>query len=143
MKFVIDTNILLSALIRNSTTRKIIIKSGWSFYYPEMSFHEVKRYKELVLEKSGMDEGEYNQLLDVLLKYVTLIPDEQILKNLLEAKSAYAHIDPDDVVFIAAQLSIPESIIWSDDRDFDRQNKVKVLKTGEVVRLFLSPQDQI
>lgn len=52
MKFVIDTNILLSALIRDSTTRKIIIKSGWSFYYPEMSFHEVRKYKGLVLEMS-------------------------------------------------------------------------------------------
>ncbi len=49
MIFVIDTNILISALIRDSTTRKIIVKSGWEFYYPEISFHEVRKYKGLVL----------------------------------------------------------------------------------------------
>ena len=36
MRFVIDTNIILSALIKDSSTRKIILKSGWNFYYPEM-----------------------------------------------------------------------------------------------------------
>lgn len=43
--FVIDTNIILSAFIKNSTTRKIIVESGWDFYYPEMSFHEIRKYK--------------------------------------------------------------------------------------------------
>ena len=52
MILVIDTNILLASLIRDSTTRKIIVESGWGFYYPEMSFHEVRKYKGLVLEMS-------------------------------------------------------------------------------------------
>jgi predicted nucleic acid-binding protein len=56
MKLVIDTNILLSALIKDSTTRKIIIQSEWQLYYPEISFHEVHKYKQLVLEKSGLCE---------------------------------------------------------------------------------------
>ncbi len=52
MILVIDTNILLASLIRDATTRKIIVESDWKFYYPEVSFHEVRKYKDLVLEKS-------------------------------------------------------------------------------------------
>ena len=136
MRFVIDTNILLSALIKDSTTRKIIVKSGWDFYYPEMSFHEVRKYKDLVLKKSGMDEVDYNKLLDLILGHINIVPDEQILKKLDRAKKVIAHVDPDDVVFVATNLSISDSIIWSDDSDFDRQDKVKVLKSEKVVKLF-------
>lgn len=136
MRFIIDTNILLSALIKNSTTRKIIVKSGWNFYYPEMSFHEVRKYKDLVLKKSGMTEDNYNTLLDLILEHINILPDERIMNNLEEAKKVIGHIDPDDVVFFATKLSVSNSIIWSDDSGFDKQDKVKVLKSGEVVKLF-------
>jgi predicted nucleic acid-binding protein len=136
MRFVIDTNILLSALIKDSTTRKIIVKSGWNFYYPEMSFHEVRKYKELVLKKSGMDEADYNKLLDLLLEHINIVPDERIMNNLEKAKEVIAHIDPDDVVFIATKFSISDSIIWSDDSDFDKQDEVMVLKSEKIVKLF-------
>lgn len=136
MRLIVDTNILLLALIRDSTTRKIIVKSEWNFYYPEMSFHEIRKYKELVLRKSGMLKVDYNKLFNYLLEHITLIPDEAIIKNLEEAKRIIAHIDPDDVVFVAANFSVTDSIIWSDDSDFDKQNKVKVLKSGEINKLF-------
>ena len=44
MILVIDTNILLASLIRDSTIRKIIVESDWEFFYPEVSFHEVRKY---------------------------------------------------------------------------------------------------
>ena len=43
------------------------------------------------------------------------------------------HIDPEDIVFIATALSISDSAIWSDDGHFEKQDKVKVLKTKDVV----------
>ena len=138
MKLVLDTNILLSALIKNSTTRKIIVESEWDLYYPEMSFHEVRKYKELVLNKSGMQEQDYTKLINYLLKHIILVPDEIIYENLEKAKNIMHNIDPDDVVFIATKLSIADSIIWSDDTDFDKQNQIKVLKSKEVSKLFYS-----
>ena len=136
MKFIIDTNILLSALIKDSATRKVIVKSGWDFYYPEMSFHEVRKYKDLVLKKSGMDENGYSKLLDLILEHVNILPDERIIKNIGRAKKVMGHIDPDDVVFVATKLSIADSVIWSDDSDFDKQDKIKVLKSEQIIKLF-------
>ncbi|MGM5482710.1 MAG: PIN domain-containing protein [Nanobdellota archaeon] len=138
MKIIIDTNVFLSALIKNSSTRKILMKSGWEFYYPEMSFHEVRKYKDFVIKKSKLSEGEYTNLITSLLKYVNLIPDEQIISNLDEAKNIMLNIDPDDVPFVAAKLSIENSFLWSNDTDFDKQTEVQVIKTKKIVEFFES-----
>lgn len=66
MKVVVDTNILISALIKDSTARKLIVESNWKFYYPETSFHEIRKHKSLVLKKSGIDEEGYAKILNVL-----------------------------------------------------------------------------
>ncbi len=138
MILVIDTNILISALIRDSITRKIIAKSEWEFYYPEKSFHEVRKYKNLVLEKSGMDEQEYTEMLNHLLKHVKLVPEELIHQKLDEANKLLGKIDAADVVFLATALSLDNSKIWSDDSHFEKQGSVKVLKTKDIVKMFFT-----
>jgi predicted nucleic acid-binding protein len=138
MILVIDTNILISALIRDSTTRKIIVKSEWEFYYPENSFHEVRKYKNLVLEKSGMGEQEYTEMLNYLLKHIKLVPEELIQQELDESNKLLGKIDPDDVIFLATALSLDDSKIWSDDTHFEKQDEVKVFKTKDIVKLFFS-----
>ncbi|HLC96314.1 MAG TPA: PIN domain-containing protein [Candidatus Nanoarchaeia archaeon] len=136
MTLVIDTNILLAGLIKDSTVRKIIVESGWGFHYPEMSFHEVRKFKDLVLEKSGMSEEEYTELLNHLLQHITLVPEEQIKPKIEEADALLGKVDPDDVVFLATAVSIENSKIWSDDPHLERQNKVRVFKTKHIVKLF-------
>lgn len=136
MKLIIDTNILLSALIKDSKTREILLSSNWKFYYPEMSFHEIRKYKNLVLKKSGITEKGYQEILNNLLLKIIIIPDEQIFNNLNEAKKIMGKIDVDDVVFIACALSINDSIIWSDDKHFEKQDVIKTLKTNQIIDLI-------
>ena len=133
MKIILDVNAILSALIRDSTTRKIILNSQFDFYFPEPSLHKIRNYKDYILEKSGLTEEEYNKIMATLFKYIKLVPTEEIEKNWDEAKKIMEHIDPEDVVFIATALSIADSVIWSDDRHFEKQDKVKVLKTEDII----------
>jgi len=136
MILVIDTNILISALIRDSTTRKIIVESEWQFFYPEQSFHEVRKYRDMVIEKSGMTEQEYTEVLNLLLKHITLIPEEIMQQKLKEADDLLGKIDPDDVIFLATALSLDNSKIWSDDGHFEKQSKIRTFKTEHIVKLF-------
>lgn len=138
MKIIVDVNVVLSALIRDSTTRRIILTSNIDFYFPESSLHKIRKYKNYILEKSGLDEGSYYFILTNLFKHIRLVPDEDVLKNWDEAKKIMEKIDEEDVVFIAAALSFDNSVIWSDDAHFDKQNKVEVLKTRDMVRLLIS-----
>ena len=133
MKIILDVNVILSALIRDSTTRKIILNSEFDFYFPELSLHKIRKYKDYILEKSGLTEEEYNKIMATLFKYIKLVPTEEIEKNWDKAKEIMEHIDPEDVVFIATALSISDSVIWSDDGHFEKQDKVKVLKTEDMI----------
>ncbi len=136
MRFVIDTNILISALIRDSTTRKIIKDVVWDFYYPEKSFVEVCKYKSLILKKSKMNEQEYTKLLDNLLEHITLVSDEFMQQGLSKATNLLCKIDPDDVIFLACAIAL-DLDIWSDDKHFQKQNRVGVFTTNEFVKRFL------
>lgn len=133
MKVITDVNVILSALIRDSTTRKIILNSEFDFYFPEPSLHKIRKYKEYILEKSGLSEEEFKDLMAILFKYIRIVPTEEIEKNWSEAKKIMENIDPEDVVFIATALSISDSVIWSDDRHFEKQDKIKVLKTEDMI----------
>lgn len=136
MKIIIDVNVLFSAMIRDSTTRTIIVKSGFDFYFPEPSLHKIRKYKEYILGKTGLCEKDYSQLLSLLFKYIKIIPTEQIAKSWDTAMQIMAHIDEEDVIFIAAALELTESLIWSDDKDFDKQQRIAVFKTHEIMLFF-------
>jgi predicted nucleic acid-binding protein len=43
-------------------------------------------------------------------------------------------IDEKDMVFLATAMALKEAIIWSDDRDFKRQNQVPVKTTQEMLK---------
>ncbi len=136
MKIILDVNVFLAALIKDSITRKIIINSDFEFYFPEHSMHKIRKYQDYVIQKSCLDELEYSQILSKLLKYIKLIPIEELFKHWNKAKQIMEHTDPEDVVFIASALSIPNSIIWSNDGDFEKQDKVIALKTEDILELL-------
>ena len=135
MSVVIDTNIILSSLIKDSITREIIIKSGLNFYYPEISFHEVEKYAGIVIRKSGMTKKEYGRVLNVLMDKINLVSEKQFTQRLKEADRILGKIDKDDVVFLACALALNIGI-WSDDKDFQKQKKVGIFTTRDMINRF-------
>ena len=95
-----------------------------------------------MIEKSGMSEQEYNRLLNYLLKHITLIPEEIVHQKLEEANNILGKIDPDDVIFLSTALSLENSKIWSDDKHFEKQSKVSVFKTENILNLFLTNKEK-
>ena len=136
MIIVIDTNVLISALIKDSLTRRIIVGYGMNFVYPEISLHEIRKHEKLIIKKSGLTVDEFHRLLARILDYVVLVPTEVIEEHVREAKSIMCDIDPKDTVFIATALSFENAVIWSEDKDFDKQDKIKVVKTRQLAGLF-------
>jgi len=50
LKLIVDTNIILKALIKNSKVRAILLSPNHQFYVPEYSLEEVERYLPLLIE---------------------------------------------------------------------------------------------
>ena len=81
MKIVLDTNILISALIKDSITRKIIFESNSEFYYPETSLHELRKHKNF--EFLQLDLTKHTELEKLPKKY-----DIKYIKNMAISRRA-------------------------------------------------------
>jgi len=136
MIVVLDTNIIISALLKDSVTRKIIFKSDHTFLFPENIFQEIRKYKKEILAKSGLNEEEYSELITKILKYVHIVPEELISFKKEEAHHLVKNIDLNDILFFATALSFKDSVIWSEDKKLKRQNKIKVFNTKEMIGIY-------
>jgi predicted nucleic acid-binding protein len=90
----------------------------------------------MIIEKSGIKKKEYLTLMQKLFRYIEIIPENKTSLNIEKASKIIGHIDPKDVIFVATKLCVKNSIIWSDDNDFDKQNKVKFIKTKGIIEIF-------
>lgn len=136
MNIIIDSNVLFSALIKYSKTRKIILEYKDFFLFPSYIFIEMQEHKHELLEKSGMTEEDFNQLLQLILKKVVIVPNEVLVPYKKEAFEIIKDIDKDDVSFVASALAYPNSLIWSDDKKLKKQSEVKVLNTEEIIKFL-------
>lgn len=135
MKLIIDTNIILKALIKRSKVSAILLSPNHQFYVPEYAMEEVEKHVPLLMEKTGLLEEEIKLALSILLTNIQVVPSESISAKWNEAEEIMGSIDKDDVPFIASSLGIACDGIWSDDKDLKRQKRVKVWSTREMIRL--------
>jgi predicted nucleic acid-binding protein len=132
MNIVLDSNILFSALIKDSLTRRLILEYEGNFLFPSFIFIEMERHKLDIVKKSGMRRKEFDSLLQIILSKVLIVPSSTLHIYKKEATKIVKDIDINDVLFIACALAYSDSIIWSDDGALKKQNKVKVLNTSEI-----------
>jgi len=136
MNIVIDSNVLFSAMIKDSITRRIILEYDGIFLFPSFIFQEMEKHKEELLIKSGMDIKDFNEILGIILKKVIIIPEEVLFQYRDEALEIIRDIELDDVLFIACALAYNDSIIWSDDKKLKEQTKIKIINTNEFIELL-------
>ncbi|MFH1721154.1 MAG: PIN domain-containing protein [Candidatus Altiarchaeota archaeon] len=136
MNVVIDSNILFSALIRDSLTRIIIMEYEGFFIFPMYIFEELEKHKIELQRKSGLTEAEFNQLLGLLLSKVVIAPNELLKKHRKEAIETVKDIDLYDAPFIACTLAYPNSILWTDDKKLKKLKNITALNTQEIICLL-------
>ncbi len=122
MRIVIDSNIVIAAMIKESTTRKILLNSFFEFIGPDYLLLEVRKYKDRIIEAVDIGENEFEILLSLIFSNITLIPEEEYceLFNSLESK------DFKDLPYIAVCIKMKAEGIWSHDPHFLEQEKIKV-----------------
>ena len=135
MRYVIDANVILSRLISDSMTRRLLVELEDSFLTPAYVHDEIETYTEMVSEKSGLSSAEVEELIKILFKRIDVVPRSVVLESLQEAARIMRDTDPDDAVYLAAALE-RDAHLWSDDGDYDEQDTVPVATTGDVVERF-------
>lgn len=131
MKLIIDTNILISALIKDSLTRNLIINKQLDLIVPAYSFGEINKYKNDICKRSGILEKEFYRLINILLRNINVVNEIFYKEHLPESEDIMKHIHINDAPFLACAISFDASI-WSDDKHFKMQNRVKIFTTQDL-----------
>ena len=135
MRLVVDSNIIFSALIRDSISRRLLTHLDAKLYTINFSNQEIEKYKPEILKKAELNEAELEFLLSKLKDRLINIGEEIIALEMEQAYKIMKNIDPKDSPFLAAALAI-NGDIWSDDKHFEKQNKVKVWKTKDLAQFL-------
>ncbi len=138
---IIDTNVLISALIKKGLTREILTDFNINFIFPEQGLEEIYFYKSEIIRKAKINEREFDVLLLRLLKYIRLIPTEIFVDFREEANKIMNKIDKDDIIFIACALAFDCSI-WSDDKHFKKQKEIKVFTTKDILENYFKKNEK-
>lgn len=133
MKLIVNTNRIMAALVKDSYSRKIILEGRLELITINILEKELVEYKQFILKKANISEDQFNLIYGKLKEKLTLLEDVIIENKMKEAKSIMDRVDKDDTPFIAAALST-KSDIWSDDKHFEKQNRVKVWKTKDLIK---------
>ena len=68
MKLVIDTNRIMAGLLRDSTSRKIILHDLFSFYAPDYIETELFKHRAYLVKKAKLSEPDFDILMHTLLE---------------------------------------------------------------------------
>jgi predicted nucleic acid-binding protein len=131
VKLVVDANILFAALIKEGVTAELLLSDKLQLFAPEFLFKEFSKYEQLILKKTHRSNVEFNQLLELLKSQITTISKNIITPHFKEAVKFSP--DPKDTVYLALALAI-NSNIWSNDKELkEKQNKIRIFTTKELL----------
>src|SRR3989338_6077322 len=133
MKLVVNTNRIIASLIRDSTSRSIMKSPKLKFATIYLGEKEILKYKKEIMDKAKISEQQFDKIKEIALKNIETISDLIIQDKMPQAKEIMDKIDEKDTPFIAAALSIKNDGIWSDDRHFEKQDKIKVWNTRDLM----------
>jgi predicted nucleic acid-binding protein len=129
MRIVIDANILFAACIRDGMTAKLLFSDAIEPHAPAHIIREFETYKELIGQKTSRKE--FDTFLDVLWRWIRIIPDTEIVPFIPDVLSP----DPGDAYFLALALKL-NCPLWSNDNDLKRQDAVRVYTTTELAGMI-------
>ncbi|NVM55181.1 MAG: hypothetical protein HWN66_15855 [Candidatus Helarchaeota archaeon] len=133
MKLVINTNILKSGLINQSTTRKILFNPKFYLYLPEFLLNELAKHLPEIVQKSNLDIDEIKKLINLFLENLKIVPFKEYEDQLTKATDIIGQIDEKDVPFVAVALAITNDGIWSNDKHFQKQSVIKIYTTEDLI----------
>ena len=134
MKLVIDTSSIISALIKNGISRRIIVSPAIQFITPDHSMKEISKYKELICKKAKINSNEFDIILNLLFEKIIIIPKEEYEEFFDTAKTLIDDIN--DIPFIALCLASKADGIWSDDSHFKTKKEITIYRTRELALAF-------
>jgi predicted nucleic acid-binding protein len=134
---VIDTNVVLSALLSGSKTFDVFLANKrvkrFEFIAPEFLFFEIGKHLGEILKRSKLSPEELAKVFGFIKEEIDFIPFKEFNECANEAGKIAPHIKDVQYFTLALKLNCP---IWSNEKAFKKQSRVKVLSTKELIELL-------
>lgn len=129
---VVDANVLFGALLRDGTTRQLLLYGGLNLYTPPTIWAEFERNRAYLLKKSRATEAAFDLLLGVLRDRIGEVPLRRIRERMAEAAASLGPGNPIDAPYVAAALAL-DATLWTQDKELKAKAPVPVVSTEDVV----------
>ena len=135
MKLVIDTNIVISALIKDGKAREIIVSGKFELVSPDFVLDEIRKYDSYICEKSGLGKDEFELLIALIFQKITVVPYLEY-EAYKEAAKKLMERDIKDVPYVACYMALNCDGVWTNDADYEGKKEIKTISTAELSRLL-------
>ena len=136
MRLAVDTNRIIAALIKDSASRKILLSDKFDFLTIEITEQEIEEHRQALLDKTQLTDEQLNLALSLLFSRIFVVSDIVVESKMDQARKIMDALDPDDAPFIALALAVENDGIWSDDKHFKQQNRIRIWETKDLLTLI-------
>jgi predicted nucleic acid-binding protein len=134
LRIVIDTNILIGALVRDTSLKASLLKKNkkFLFFFPDYGLAGIEKFREYICSKRRKDTTapSFDYAIKFLLESITVVPRQEYQDQIPDAYTLMEKIDPKDSPFLALSLHL-ECPLWSDDAHLKQQSRVPCYSTQE------------
>jgi len=133
-ELIVDASILFSFFKKDSIRRQLtkdLLNKNCKLISPYFILEELRSEKDKILKFSKVSIGEFEFTLSTLKDEIELILKEEYQEFLTEAKKLSPH--DKDAPYFALSLSLNNCPIWSDEKAFKEQSKIKIFSTKELL----------
>lgn len=136
MKLVVDAEVVFAALMSRGYTFGMIKRlsdEGHELLAPDYLQEEIERRKDKIQKFSGLTTSGLDFVLGLLFERIKLLSKSKYQSNIKMANSIAPH--PVDIPYFALALAT-EASIWSNEKGFKKQKKIKVYSTKDIKKLI-------
>jgi len=127
-----DANVIIAAMLRDSTTRGLLLRGDVLPVAPQMVMVEIEKHIYEISAKNSLPVEMNRRVLRLLANHILLLPLRAYRRFLPEAYAMIGGRDPTDVPYLAVALAVDADGIWSHDADFAAQNRFRVWNTAQL-----------
>ncbi len=137
MQLVVDANIFIAALLKDATTRRLLLRDDLELYAPEHLRNEISDLLKIsrIRKRLPLNDDDLYELTSSILSCIDFVPEKMILSRIKQALKLVAHEEDAPYVALSLALNIP---IWSNDTPLKEaaSAKIEVLTTTELLKLL-------
>ena len=131
MKLVVDSNIVIAAMLKQGITRELLMEAPIEFVSPEHMLGELRSHRALIAKRAGLSAAEFDLLFALVSEKISVVDSDTYKSTMAQASDLIGKHDLGDVPFLALALA-SKCGIWSYNEKHFEGAGVRLWGTADV-----------